>query len=156
MCIVGGMSTRRQRLLMRFVNLYPPYLGAGVRVSYPEDDPCTIVARMRLTWYNRNLFGTHFGGSLYSMCDPHFVFIFMRNLGPGYLVWDRSVTIDFLRPGRGTVEATFHVPAEEIARVKALADAGETVEPVYPVEIMSADGEVVARLAKKLWVRKKR
>jgi len=149
------MATARQRWLMRLVNLYPPYLAAGIRASYSTDDPYTIVVRMKLHWWNKNLFGTHFGGSLYAMCDPHFVFIVMKALGPGYVVWDKSAAIDFLKPGRGTVSVRFHVPPDEVARVKALADAGETVEPVYAAEITSAEGEVVARVTKRLWVRKK-
>jgi len=140
---------------MRFVSLYPPYLGAGVRVSYPKGDPYRIVVRMGLHFWNRNLFGTQFGGSLYSMCDPHFVFIVMRNLGPGYLVWDKAATIDFLRPGRGRVTVTFHVPVEKIDEIRAAADRGEKVEPVLTAEIVADDGEVVARVTKTLWVRKK-
>ncbi len=99
------MATLRQRLLMRLVNLYPPYLGAGVRVSYPKDEPHRIVVRLGLHWWNKNLFGTQFGGSLYAMCDPHFVFIVIKNLGPGYLVWNKAAQIEFLRPGRGPVTA---------------------------------------------------
>ncbi len=149
------MSDLRRRLLMKFVNFYPPFLGAGIRVRYPKDDPYTIVVRMKLTFYNRNLFGTQFGGSLYAMTDPFFLFIMSRHLGPGYLVWDKKAEIEFLKPGRGPVTARFHVPPDEVARVKALADAGETVEPVYVAEIISDDGTLVARVTKTLWVRKK-
>jgi acyl-coenzyme A thioesterase PaaI-like protein len=149
------MSDLRPRLLMKLVNFFPPFIGAGIRVTYPKDDPYTIVVRMKLTFYNKNLFGTHFGGSLYMMADPFFVFIVMRNLGPGYLVWDKKATIEFLKPGRGRVTGRYHVPPEEIARVKALADTGETVEPVYTADIVSEGGEVVARVTKTLWVRKK-
>ncbi len=149
------MGDTRQRLLMKLVNFYPPFLGAAIRVSYPKDDPHTIVVRMKLTFYNRNLFGTQFGGSLYMMADPFFVFILTRNLGPGYAVWDKKAAIEFLKPGRGRVTGRYHVPPEEIARVKALVDAGETVEPVYTADIVSDDGEVVARVTKTLWVRKK-
>lgn len=149
------MSDLRQRLMMKFVNFYPPVLGAGIRVRYPKDDPHTVVVRMKLRWYNRNLFGTHFGGSLYAMADPFFVFIVTRNIGPGYLVWDKKATIEFLKPGRGPVTGRYHVPPEEVARVKALADAGETVEPVYMGEIVADDGTLVARVTKTLWVRKK-
>jgi acyl-coenzyme A thioesterase PaaI-like protein len=149
------MATLRQRLMIRLVSLYPPYLGAGVRVSYPKDDPNRIVVRMGLHWWNQNLFGTQFGGSLYAMCDPHFVFIVMRNLGPGYLVWDKAASIEFLKPGRGPVRATFHVPAEKIDEIRAAADRGEKVEPVFTAEVVTeADGEVVARVTKRLWVRK--
>ena len=149
------MASFGQRLMMKLVNFYPPLLGAGIRVTYPEGDPGTIVVRMKLTFYNRNLFGTHFGGSLYAMADPFFVFVLMRNLGPGYLVWDKKAVIEFLKPGRGRVTGRYHVPPEEIARVKALADAGETVEPVYGAEIVADDGTLVARVTKRLWVRKK-
>ena len=149
------MATVRQRLLMRFVNLYPPLLGAGIRVSYPKDDAHTIVVRLGLHWWNRNLFGTQFGGSLYMMCDPFFLFIVAKNLGPGYQVWDKAAQIEFLKPGRGRVTGRYHVPPEEIARVKALADAGEKVEPVYVGEIVADDGTLVARVTKRLWVRKK-
>jgi acyl-coenzyme A thioesterase PaaI-like protein len=149
------MASFRQRLMMRLINFYPPYLGAGIRVSFPKDDPFTIVVRMKLTFYNRNLFGTHFGGSLYSMSDPIFLFIVTKNLGPGYQVWDKSARIEFLKPGRGRVTGRFHVPTEEVTRVKARADAGETVEPVYVVDIVADDGTLVARVTKTLWVRKK-
>jgi acyl-coenzyme A thioesterase PaaI-like protein len=141
---------------MRLVNLYPPYLGAGVRVAYPKDAPHRIVVRMGLHWWNKNLFGTQFGGSLYAMCDPHFVFLVMRQLGPGYLVWDKAAGIEFLRPGRGRVMATFHVPPEKIEEIRAAADRGEKVEPVFTAEVVAVeDGEVVARVTKRLWVRKK-
>ena len=149
------MASFRQRLMMKFVNFYPPFLGAGIRVSYPKDDSHTIVVTMKLHWYNQNLFGTHFGGSLYAMADPFFVFVVTKNIGPGYLVWDKKATIEFLKPGRGRVTGRYHVSPEEIEHVKVLADAGETVEPVYTGEIVADDGTLVARVTKTLWVRKK-
>ncbi|HQR65891.1 MAG TPA: YiiD C-terminal domain-containing protein [Thermoanaerobaculia bacterium] len=149
------MPSAFQRLAMRFVNLYPPFLGMAIRVSYPKDDPYAIVVTAPLRLRNRNLFGTHFGGSLYAMADPFFVFILMKHLGAAYLVWDKRAAIEFLRPGRGRVTGRYRVPPEEIARVKALADAGETVEPVYVGEIRAEDGELVARVTKTLWIRKK-
>jgi acyl-coenzyme A thioesterase PaaI-like protein len=150
------MASLRQRLLMRLVSLYPPYLGAGVRVAYPKDDAHRITVRMGLHWWNKNLFGTQFGGSLYAMCDPHFVFLVMRQLGPGYLVWDKAAGIEFLKPGRGGVSATFVVTPGKIAEIRAAADCGEKVEPVFTAEVVAEeDGEVVARVTKRLWVRKK-
>ena len=100
---------RVQRLLARIINVYPPFLGAGVRVRQSKADPYTIVSSMKLRPWNRNLFGTHFGGSLYAMCDPFFMLILIAALGPEFVVWDKAATIRFLRPGRGTVRATFHI-----------------------------------------------
>jgi acyl-coenzyme A thioesterase PaaI-like protein len=150
------MASFRQRVLMRLVNLYPPYLGAGVRVTHPKDDPHTIVVRLGLHWWNKNLFGTQFGGSLYSMCDPQFVFVVLRCLGPGYLVWSKAARIEFLRPGRGDVTARIHVPPEKIEEIRAAADRGERVEPELVAEVVGEDGDMVARVTATLWVKKKR
>ncbi len=147
---------RVQRLLARIINVYPPFLGAGVRVRQSKADPYTIVSSMKLRPWNRNLFGTHFGGSLYAMCDPFFAIIVARHLGAGYVVWSRSAFIDFLRPGRGTVRATFHVPPEEIDRIRERADLGEKVEPRLTVEVVGEDRKVVARVDQKLYVRRAR
>jgi Domain of unknown function (DUF4442) len=85
--------------MIRLLNLYPPYIGAGVRVK-TSPDLRTFEVRMRLRWWNRNVEGTHFGGSLYSMCDPFFMMILIEALGGGYVVWDKSATIRFRRPRR--------------------------------------------------------
>ena len=149
------MATRLERFLMRIVNIYPPYLGAGVRALHREGDERTFRVEMRLRPWNRNLFGTHFGGSLYSMCDPWFAFLLVRHLGDGYLVWDKAATIEFLKPGRGRVTATFHVTPEEVDAIRAVADRDGKTEPVLTAEVVGEDGEVVARVTKRLWVRRK-
>ena len=145
----------RQRLLMRFINFYPPYFGAGIRVVSTSADGCTITVRLGLNWLNRNLFGTQFGGSLYAMCDPFFVIILLQNLGPDYIVWDKTATIQFLRPGRGPVTAAFHIPSERLDDIRAQADRGEKVEPVFQVDVVDETGQVIAQVEKRLWVRKK-
>src|SRR6185295_8789325 len=109
----------RHRLVMRLINLYPPFLGAGIRVrrlqpgdpEAPTDGPAFRV-RMPLTILNRNYFGTQFGGGLYMMCDPFFLLLLVEELGPGYVTWDKAATIRFRRPGVGRVSALFHLPRE--------------------------------------------
>jgi hypothetical protein len=143
-----------RRWLIRMLNLYPPYVGAGVRVK-ASPDLRTFEVRMRLRWWNRNYVGTHFWGSLYTMCDPFFMLILMEALGRGYVVWDKTATIRFLRPGRGTVKATFHIPQEKVDEIRSAADAGGKVEPVFTVEVMDGEGKVVAEVEKLLYVRRK-
>ena len=155
MCVASLRERLAERFFFRLLGLYPPYLGAGVSVLHGKGDAHTIHVRMVLRFYNRNLFGTQFGGSLYSMCDPHFVFILVKNLGKDYLVWDKAASIDFLRPGRGHVTAVFHVPPAEIESIRKAADAGEKVEPEFVAEIKADTGEVVARVRKRLWVKRK-
>ena len=71
------------------MSIYPPYAGAVVRVRRLAGDPPGFEARMPLRFWNANYYGTHFGGSLYSMCDPFFVLILAPALGEGYAVWDK-------------------------------------------------------------------
>ncbi|HET6345436.1 MAG TPA: DUF4442 domain-containing protein [Myxococcota bacterium] len=142
-------------LLLRLLSWYPPYLGAGIRVKASRDLR-TFEVRMKLRWWNRNYLGTHFGGSLYSMCDPFLVLILAAALGRDYVVWDKAATIRFRRPGTGTVHATFHLPQEKIDEIRAAADAGEKVEPSFTVEVLNEAGEVVAEVDKLLYVRRKR
>jgi acyl-coenzyme A thioesterase PaaI-like protein len=143
------------RKLHRKLGFYPPYLGAGVRVTEVADDFTTIRVEMPLRFYNRNYVGTHFGGSLYSMCDPFYMLMLINILGPGYVVWDKAATIRFKKPGRGVVKAVFHIPAERVAEIKAAADAQGKTEPQFQVNVTDAEGNVVAEIDKLLYVRKK-
>jgi len=142
-----------RRWMFRLLSLYPPYLGAGVRVKV-SPDLRTFEVTLRLHWWNRNYVGTHFGGSLYTMCDPFFMLILVEALGRGYVVWDKSATIRFRRPGRGTVHATFHIPQERIDEIRAAADTNGKVEPVFHAEAVDEKGEVVAEVEKLLYVRR--
>lgn len=145
-------QSRRKNALLRMLSVWPPYLGAGIRVR-PSADLRTFEVRMKLRWWNRNYVNTHFGGSLYSMCDPYFMLILIQALGRGYVVWDKAATIRFRRPGKGTVRATFHIPQERIDEIRAAADRGEKIEPVFTVEVLDEQGEVVAEVEKLLYVR---
>jgi hypothetical protein len=142
-----------RRWLIRLLNLYPPYVGAGVRVR-SSADLSTFDVRMKLSRWNRNYVGTHFGGSLYTMCDPYMLILFEK-LGRDYIVWDKAATIRFRRPGKGTVRARFQIPPERIEEIRAAADQGGKVEPVFTVEVRDDQGEVVAEVEKLLYVRKK-
>jgi len=144
----------RRRWLPLLLNLYPPYLGAGVRVRASADRR-TYEVRMGLRFWNRNYVGTHFGGSLYAMCDPFFMLILIEQLGRDYVVWDKAATIRFRRPGTGPVRATFHIPEERVAEIRAAADRDGKVEPEFRVDVVDDQGKVVAEVEKLLYVRRK-
>lgn len=148
------MSALRRRILERLINFYPPFLGAGIR-SHAVDGR-TVHVEMKLTALNRNLVDTHFGGSLYAMCDPWFMLILMHELGDNYIVWDKAANIQFLRPGRSRVSATFHIPQERIEEIRAAVDRGEKLEPKFTVDVLDQQGQVVARVEKLLYVRLKK
>ena len=141
--------------MRRLLNWYGPYVGAGVKIDYIAEDWKETRVSMRLRWYNANAFGTHFGGSLYAMIDPHFTLMLMNILGRDYYVWDKSAHIDFIKPGKGRVTASMRFNDEDIQRIKEATAAGEKYLPEYTVDIVDAQGEVVAHSHKVVYVRKK-
>jgi acyl-coenzyme A thioesterase PaaI-like protein len=146
------VDARLFRLMMR---LYPPYVGAGIRVTELDREYRRLRVEMPLRWFNRNYVGTHFGGSLASMTDPFYMLLLLNRLGPGYTVWDLQTTIRFKRPGRATVHAVFEIDDERLASVREATAGGAKFTPTWPVAIRSADGELVAEVDKTLYVRKK-
>ncbi|TVR77605.1 MAG: DUF4442 domain-containing protein [Chitinophagaceae bacterium] len=146
---------KRYKRLIRLINFYPPYIGAGIRLKEINDDCTRLVVQMKLRWWNKNMVGTHFGGSLYSMCDPFFMFILMVNLGENYIVWDKTGYIDFKKPGKGKVTAVFSMSQDEISAVKKRVEAdGKTIVEL-PCKITDEQGETVAELNKGIYVRLK-
>ncbi|PPE75573.1 tetrameric acyl-CoA thioesterase [Solimonas fluminis] len=138
------------------MNLWPPFWGTGISIAEMAPDYSRLVVRMKRRFYNANAFGTHFGGSLYAMCDPFYVLMLVPRLGPDYLVWDKAASIDFIKPGRGTVTAVFDWDAAEIEEIRARTAGGEKYEPQRVVEIRDERGELVARVRKTIYVRRRR
>ncbi|TWC41604.1 uncharacterized protein DUF4442 [Pseudomonas sp. SJZ079] len=146
---------RRARLLRFGLNLYPPYLGAGVSVQHISADCRQARVKMALRWYNRNFVGTQFGGSLYSMVDPFYMLLLMPLLGDEYLVWDQAASIEFVSPGRGPVFAEFRIDDALLADIRARTASGEKYLPQLSVEVRDAQGQLVAKVHKTLYVRLK-
>ena len=143
-------------VLRRALNLWPPFLGAGIRVTRMSADFRDIVVTMKLGLLNRNYFGTHFGGSIYAMTDPFFALMMMRNLGPGYVVWDKAGAVRYVKPARGTVVAHFQLPKAALDRARKATRLGAKHEPTFHVRIVDRDGATVAEVEKTLYVRRPR
>ena len=147
---------RSPKFVVRWLfNIYPPYLGAGVEVTKISKEFDFLEVALRLRFYNRNYVGTQFGGSIYSMTDPHFMFLLMNRLGPEYVVWDYGAQIRFLRPGKTDLHARFELTNEQLGVIQASTKDGEKYVFDLPVQIKDVHGQVVAELKKTLYVRKK-
>lgn len=140
------------RNLLWIMNYYPPYLGAGIQVDDYDADFRYIRVKMELKWWNQNYVGTQFGGSLYSMCDPFYMLMVMKNLGSGYEVWDKSAEIDFLKPGRGTVYADFELDEEDLETIQNNVSRNGVSKPVFTVDVTGENGQKVAKVRKELHV----
>ena len=151
----GAKPARSSKKLQRLLRMYPPYIGAGVRVTHIAEDFRNVEVEMPLRFYNRNYFGTHFGGSLYSMCDPFYVLMLANILGRDYIVWDKAASIRFKKPGKGLMKASFHLTEEQISEIRAAADTQPKVEPQFQVLIKDTEGNVIAEVDKLIYIKKK-
>ncbi|KFL35634.1 DUF4442 domain-containing protein [Arenimonas donghaensis] len=142
--------------LRRYMNVWPPFLFSGIRVTRISDDFRHAQVELRQRWYNRNYVGTHFGGSLFAMADPFWMIMVLRRLGPGYMVWDQAGEIRFEKPGRGTVVARFDLDDAVVDEIRAATEGGDKVLRWFETEIRDASGDVVARYRKQVYVRRKR
>src|SRR4051812_22365473 len=119
-------------------NLFPAYRGTGARVTYIASDWREIRIKVPLSWRTRNYVGTIFGGSMYGAIDPIYMLMLIRILGPEYVVWDKTASIRFRRPGRETLHAAFTVSDDDVTEIRnGVAVAGK-YEKEYVVELTNS------------------
>src|ERR1700756_186261 len=151
--LLGG--TKSSHALRRWVNLWPPFLGAGIRVQRIAPDMKSVDVEMKLRWWNANYVGTHFGGSLFAMTDAFYMLMLMANLGGDYIVWDKAASIRYRKPGKGKVHAEFRLTDAQLDDIREKVKSLPKYEPAFSVEIRDEQGTVIAEVEKLLHVRKK-
>lgn len=134
-------------------NWFPAYRGTGARVEYIADDWTEVRIRLPLSWRTRNVVGTIFGGSLYAAIDPFYMLMFMRLLGPDFVVWDKAATIRFLKPGRTTLRATFRLESGTVEAVRAEVMRSGRLDRDFEVTLVDDAGVPHAAVSKTLYFR---
>jgi hypothetical protein len=145
----------KARTLRMLLNAWPPFLGAGVHVRALSEDYREATVELRPHWYNRNYFGDHFGGSLYSMTDPFYALMLIHILGKEYRVTHAAGSIIYLAPARGVVQAHFRIADEHVAAIKEAVEGGEKHLPQFTTDIVDKTGKAVARVTHTAYVRRK-
>lgn len=151
--LLGG--SQRPGQLRRWINFWPPFLGAGIRIVHIAPDMKSVNVEMKLHWWNANYVSTHFGGSLYAMTDPFYMLMLMANLGRDYVVWDKAGSIRYRRPGTGKMRAEFRLTDAELDEIREKLKTLPKYEPVFNIEIKDEQGTVIAEVEKLLHIRRK-
>lgn len=139
----------------KLLNIWPPFLGAGIKVLFISDDFREAKVCLKFRFYNKNYVNTQFGGSMFAMTDPFYMMILLKNLGKDYIIWDKAGQINFKKPGASDLTATFKFSDEEIQEIKKQADTNEKYVFDKPVDIFNEAGEIVATVVRTLYVKKK-
>ena len=142
--------------LRHIFNVWPPFLLSGIHVTELAPDWSFARVELRMRPWNRNYVGTHFGGSLFAMTDPFWMILVKERLGRDYVVWDQAAQIEFVKPGKGTVAAEFRLDQATLDDLRARAAGGGKVLHWFDTAVVDASGDVVARVRKQVYVRRKR
>jgi len=136
-------------------NLFPAYCATGARITSISRDFREVQVKLPLTWQTRNYVGTIFGGSMYAAVDPIYMLMLIKNLGPGFIIWDKSACIKFKKPGRTALFARFTLDEQEIETIRKDLVHNHSVDRTYHVDLTDKEGVVHASVEKVIYIRLK-
>ena len=149
-------ETLRDRLRRWRFNMLPSYRGTGGWSTYLAADWREVHVKVPLNLWTRNYVGTTFCGSLYAAVAPFYMAMIALNLGTQFLVWDKNVTIHFLKPGRSTLYARFKLETDTLAAIQADLEAKRSTEHVFPIVLADADGVPHVTFEETIYIRRQR
>lgn len=134
------------------MNWYPMYFGTGGKILFWSGDSREVHLRLRRNLWTYNYVGTIFGGSMFAAADPFYMLMLLRILGNKYVVWDKTGSIRFRKPGRQTLYARFEITDDQLATVRqAVATNGQT-EQTFTLQWLDANGVVHAQIERLCYI----
>ncbi len=149
-------ATFRMWLRCLRYNLFPSYRLTGGWVTYIADDWTEVRLKLPLNIWTRNYVGTTFCGSMYAAVSPWYMAMLIGALGPDYLVWDKTVTMKFLKPGQSTLYAHFRLDTADITAIKAELETKRATERTYTIELVDKEGTPHVSFEEVIYIRRKR
>lgn len=147
---------RSPKMLALGMTLFPPLGSAGVRVRNISDDWTHAEAHLNLQFFNRNMHGAAFGGTLFSMTDAIFGTLVMKRLGPEYEAWTRTGTFQYLNPGRSGAKAIVDIDEEIIEQIREEIEADGFSNIPFTTVIENLDGSIAGIGQQSLHCRKRK
>ena len=145
-------ESRKTRIFRLGLNLYPMFFGTGGKVTFIAADWREVHVRLGLSLWSRNYVKTIFGGSMFSASDPFYMLMLMHVLGKSFVVWDKSASIRFRRPGTQTLYARFLLDETLLDDIRRrVGEAGET-DQTFVVQWVDREGKVYAEIERNCYV----
>ncbi|MEO9966206.1 MAG: DUF4442 domain-containing protein [Reichenbachiella sp.] len=151
---IGGVVGKGRVFKLMF-NLFPGFRRTGARMLEASDDFHYAKIKLPLNYKTRNYVGTIYGGSMYSCADGIYMVQLINILGNDYVVWDKSASIRFRRPGNTTLYAEFILSTEFIDQIRAEIKELKEKDYVLKVELVDKEGSVYAIVEKTLYIASK-
>lgn len=134
------------------INWIRTYRLTGGRVYFVSADRQEVHIHLKLRWGTRNYVGTMFGGSLSSAADPIYMLLLIQLLGKSYVVWDKSASVQFRRPGDQTLYMRFLITDELLDQIKERVAKEQEFDLELQTEWIDQTGKVYAVVSKTLYI----
>jgi hypothetical protein len=147
--------TGKGRLFKILFNLSPVYRRTGGRLMKVTNDLKYVKIKLSLTYRTRNYVGTLYGGHMYSCVDGIYMVQLINILGDDYVVWDKSATIKFRKPGNQKLFAEFIIPDQLIEQIKTEISQLNEKDYILSVNLTDKEGLVYAEVEKVIYIASK-
>lgn len=154
MSLISTMARAKFISPRKRLEWYPPFWVMRIKVLDLAEDWRSVRIRLPLNSFSRNPGGVMFGGYQASLADP-IAAISCARVFPGYSVWTRALTLDFIRGGSTDLELRFDFPAEQEHAIRAELDDRGRATPVFEYGYYLADGTLCTRILNTVAIRPK-
>ena len=143
------------RLFKVLFNLSPMYRRTGGRLIEVSDDLTYVKIKLPLNYKTKNYVGTIYGGHMYSCADGIYMVQLINILSKSYVVWDKSASIRFRRPGNKTLFAEFKITDELLEQIKNEINQYQEKDFILRVDLTDKEGNVYAEIEKVIYIASK-
>lgn len=147
--------TWRARMVRLGFNFHPAFRGTGGRVVHVARDLRHIRIALPCSWKTKNIVGSLYGGSLFAITDGAHPMMLMAALGEAYVVWDKSASIRYRKPGYTTLYADFRVTPEEMAGIRGALAKQHEVDWTFQIDIKDAEDVVHTVVERTVYIAEK-
>lgn len=145
-----------RKLLLHVWNLWPPFFFSGIKITKRSKDFRHFTVKLKLRFWNANYVGTQYGGSIFSMTDPFYMIMLMHNLGKDFVVWDKSATIRYKKPGKSDLWAEFNLSEQDLDEIRHTIENQGYMHWIRLIEIKDNNQEIVAEVEKVISIKPKK
>ena len=133
-------------------NLFPAYRRCGAKIVYVSHNFQSVKVKLPCNWRTKNHMGITWGGSLYAALDPIYAVMLYKIFKMKYQVIDRKADIHFMKPGKHTLYAHFHISQADIDHIKMRLNHGQNIRLDYSVKLTDKLGVVHAVCNKQIQI----
>lgn len=136
----------------RRLEWYPPFFFMRVKVLELQDDWRRARFKLPLTVFSKNMGNAMFGGYQASLADPVAALACEKRF-PGYSVWTRAMTIDFIREGNSDLELRFEFDEQIYQQIKQELENSGRSNPVFEYAFYRNDGKISSKIINTVAIR---